>query len=78
MRTAVVYRTHAKALKAEFEQANYGEPDEVQYLGQRQRPHPRRRKLDRFVGQRQRRHLNCCVCGAAGNRTREVTCRNTV
>ncbi|MGA8329662.1 MAG: hypothetical protein WB777_10255 [Mycobacterium sp.] len=31
LRTAVVYRTHAKALKAECEQANYGEPDEVQF-----------------------------------------------
>jgi hypothetical protein len=31
LRTAVVYRTHAKALKAEFEQAHYGEPDEVQF-----------------------------------------------
>jgi hypothetical protein len=31
LRTAVVYRTHAKALKAEFEQANYGEPNEVQF-----------------------------------------------
>jgi hypothetical protein len=31
LRTAVVYRTHAKALKAESEQANYGEPDEVQF-----------------------------------------------
>jgi hypothetical protein len=31
LRTAVVYRTHAKALKAGFEQANYGEPDEVQF-----------------------------------------------
>ena len=31
LRTAVVYRTHAKQLKAEPEQANYGEPDEVQF-----------------------------------------------
>lgn len=31
MRTAVVYRTHAKALKGKCEQANYGEPDEVQF-----------------------------------------------
>ncbi|MDT7739436.1 MAG: hypothetical protein QOK09_2805, partial [Mycobacterium sp.] len=31
LRTAVVYRTRAKALKAEFEQAHYGEPDEVQF-----------------------------------------------
>jgi hypothetical protein len=31
LRTAVVYRTHAKALKAECAQANYGEPDEVQF-----------------------------------------------
>jgi hypothetical protein len=31
LRTAVVYRTHAKALKTEFEQSNYGEPDEVQF-----------------------------------------------
>jgi hypothetical protein len=31
LRTAVVYRTCAKALKAEFERANYGEPDEVQF-----------------------------------------------
>jgi hypothetical protein len=31
LRTAVVYRTHAKALKGEFDQANYGEPDEVQF-----------------------------------------------
>jgi hypothetical protein len=31
LRTAVVYRMHAKALKAEFEQANYGEPNEVQF-----------------------------------------------
>jgi hypothetical protein len=31
LRTAVVYRAHAKALKAEFEQAHYGEPDEVQF-----------------------------------------------
>jgi hypothetical protein len=31
LRTAVVYRTHAKALKAESEQANYGESDEVQF-----------------------------------------------
>jgi hypothetical protein len=31
LRTAVVYRTQAKALKAESEQANYGEPDEVQF-----------------------------------------------
>jgi hypothetical protein len=31
LRTAVVYRTHAKQLKAESEQANYGEPDEVQF-----------------------------------------------
>ena len=31
LRTAVVYRTHAKALKAECEQANYGESDEVQF-----------------------------------------------
>jgi hypothetical protein len=31
LRTAVVYRTRAKALKAELEQANYGEPDEVQF-----------------------------------------------
>jgi hypothetical protein len=31
LRTAIVYRTHAKALKAESEQANYGESDEVQF-----------------------------------------------
>jgi hypothetical protein len=31
LRTAVVYRTQAKALKAECERANYGEPDEVQF-----------------------------------------------
>ena len=31
MRTAVVYRTRAKALKAECERGNYGEPDEVQF-----------------------------------------------
>jgi hypothetical protein len=31
LRTALVYRTHAKALKAGSEQANYGEPDEVQF-----------------------------------------------
>ena len=31
LRTAIVYRTHAKALKAECDQANYGEPDEVQF-----------------------------------------------
>ena len=31
MRTAVVYRTHAKALKGKCEQGNYGEPDEVQF-----------------------------------------------
>jgi len=30
-KTAVVYRTQAKALKDEFEQDNYGEPDEVQF-----------------------------------------------
>jgi hypothetical protein len=31
LRTAVVYRTRAKALKTESEQANYGEPDDVQF-----------------------------------------------
>ena len=31
LRTAVVYRTQAKGLKAQCEQANYGEPDEVQF-----------------------------------------------
>jgi hypothetical protein len=31
LRTAVVYRTLAKALKADLQQANYGEPDEVQF-----------------------------------------------
>ncbi|HZC92350.1 MAG TPA: hypothetical protein VE400_17150 [Mycobacterium sp.] len=31
MRTAVVYRTRAKALNGEFAQGNYGEPDEVQF-----------------------------------------------
>lgn len=31
MRTAVVYRTRAKALKTGSEQANYGEPDQVQF-----------------------------------------------
>jgi hypothetical protein len=31
LRTAIVYRSHAKAVKAECEQANYGGPDEVQF-----------------------------------------------
>lgn len=31
MRTAVVYRTQAKALKSELEAHNYGEPDQVQF-----------------------------------------------
>lgn len=31
LRTAVVYRTHAKALNANSGQPNYGEPDEVQF-----------------------------------------------
>lgn len=31
MRTAIVYRTQAKALKPEFVRANYGEADEVQF-----------------------------------------------
>jgi len=31
LRTAVVYRTQAKALKAGCAQGNYGEPDEVQF-----------------------------------------------
>ena len=31
MRTAVVYRTRAKALNGELAQGNYGEPDEVQF-----------------------------------------------
>jgi hypothetical protein len=31
LRTAVVYRTRAKALNGEFAQGNYGEPDEVQF-----------------------------------------------
>ena len=31
LRTAVVYRTRAKALTAESAQANYGDPDEVQF-----------------------------------------------
>lgn len=31
VKTAVVYRTKAKALKSEFETHNYGEPDEPQF-----------------------------------------------
>ena len=31
MRTAVVYRTQAKALKSDIEAHNYGEPDQVQF-----------------------------------------------
>jgi len=31
MRTAVVFRTRAKALKSEVEAHNYGEPDQAQF-----------------------------------------------
>lgn len=31
LRTAVVYRTHAKALKTDAARGNYGDPDDVQF-----------------------------------------------